>query len=424
MESILMGTFQIFYMYIMAAAILDRNKIKSVSELSAIMIFAVASGCALSYLGVFSMIVIIPGMMLIRYFFLRFWKNAIGMISYVVLINVLNDHIVSILGNQFNINVIEGILATFCLTSLTCFFIRAVIDHLSSKIQISNELVTFFVAIGVATLVIVYVCIFMEVYLGNSEPLIKLNLAFFLFYSLSMLIIVFFYGKTLRGRYVIKQKRAEDEAFQQYMGSIEQHYVELRKFRHDYKNLLLSLDEYFSEDDYAGLKKYYSSQLKPASETELNNDFYLDKLGYIKIKEVKSILAAKLILAQRAGFDAVIEIKEAIDNINMDSISLVRMLGIIMDNAIEELQSLKGGKLTLAIFKDEKSVHFIVQNDCRENILPVFQLKKIGYSTKGTNRGLGLSTLDEIKEKNENMMLETTIEKRSFTQHIIICEVK
>ena len=45
------------------------------------------------------------------------------------------------------------------------------------------------------------------------------------------------------------------------MNEIEAHYNELRRFEHDYQNMLISIDEYLKTDDLEGLQEYYQKNL-------------------------------------------------------------------------------------------------------------------------------------------------------------------
>ncbi|WP_311736327.1 GHKL domain-containing protein [Lactiplantibacillus plantarum] len=58
----------------------------------------------------------------------------------------------------------------------------------------------------------------------------------------------------------------------------------------------------------------------------------------------------------------------------------------------------------------------------KEKLLPLWQLKKAGCSTKGDNRGLGLANLQEIIDKYPRVILETTYTNVVFLQKIIIGE--
>ena len=131
----------------------------------------------------------------------------------------------------------------------------------------------------------------------------------------------------------------------------------------------------------------------------------------------------KLMVAQNLDIDTTFEADGEIAHIPVDSVALVRMLGIILDNAIEELETLGQGKLLVACFKTEESVTFVVQNTCRPNIPQLHQLEQAGFSTKGEGRGLGLSNLAEITNSYPEIALWTSIKDGNFIQKLTVGNV-
>lgn len=243
---------------------------------------------------------------------------------------------------------------------------------------------------------------------------------FFMIYLLISFISVSFFMISLKLKYEKQRRKDEYEALQLYIAQIETQYTELRKFRHDYQNILTSLEDYIVNKDYDKLKAYYFTKIKSASETIVKNDFSLERLNRIQIREVKSILAAKLMLAQESDIDATFEAEETITEVPVDSIILIRIIGIILDNAIEELRTLKHGKLMVGMFQDHHTITFIAQNTCHPQTPKVHILKQPGFSTKGENRGLGLSTLSELVQSHPNLSNETMIVDNQFIQKIMI----
>jgi len=124
-------------------------------------------------------------------------------------------------------------------------------------------------------------------------------------------------------------------------------------------------------------------------------------------------------LAQSNHVGATFEADKEIDDFYVDSVALVRIIGILMDNAIEALGELPGGKLLAGCFKDKSGISIIVQNTCRTD-LKLHELLQKGFSTKGEGRGLGLNNLQEIVDAHENLTLETKIAKSIFTQTLRI----
>lgn len=104
----------------------------------------------------------------------------------------------------------------------------------------------------------------------------------------------------------------------------------------------------------------------------------------------------------------------------IDIIVLVRILGIFLDNSIEELKYLEKGNLSIAIFLIEKDTYIIIENTTKNDMQSLHEIKKEGFSTKGKDRGLGLSNANQLIQKYPYLLLETSIEKNKFIQTLII----
>jgi len=232
------------------------------------------------------------------------------------------------------------------------------------------------------------------------------------------------HARILRQRFERQRKDAEFAALKFYTNELELQHSAMRKFKHDYHNILISMDRFFTERDWSGLEQYYTQKIKPASNIMTKGDFALEALGNIKVTEIKGLIASKLIMAQ--NLDLAIETSfEAFDeiiHIPADSVTLVRMFGIILDNAIEELSALSRGKFSVAFYKNavQNSLTFIVQNTCRRDIPKLHELKRIGFTTKGKEHGYGLNILDELEASSPNITLSTIIEEELFTQKLTI----
>ena len=59
-------------------------------------------------------------------------------------------------------------------------------------------------------------------------------------------------------------------------------------------------------------------------------------------------------------------------------------------------------------------------NKCKEDMPKIHELFQDSFSTKGDNRGLGLTTLKDITDTTENVLLDTTIENGYFVQKVEI----
>lgn len=234
------------------------------------------------------------------------------------------------------------------------------------------------------------------------------------------LLLVFLFLKKRKKREEKKKQLLEQTVLKQYIQSIEKQYSEIRDFKHDYLNILVSLEGYMMTEDYDGLKNYYLQQIKPASSAIYSHEFQLADLANIQIEEVKGLILLKLITAQNQGIEIYLEVEQPILMLPIDSISFIRILGILLDNAIEEIQRLKTGRLTLLLFEDGSSFQLVVENSCSSKMPKVHELRKKGFSTKGKNRGLGLNSMHELICHLPNTVVETEINQQIFRQHVII----
>jgi two-component system sensor histidine kinase AgrC len=120
------------------------------------------------------------------------------------------------------------------------------------------------------------------------------------------------------------------------------------------------------------------------------------------------------------GVRANLEAPDAITHIDMDTVLLVRILGILLDNAIEELLYLGYGDLLVGLIKGKDNILLIVQNTCRDDLPNIQTLKKGDFSTKGSNRGLGLSIVADIINHCPNVISEIIVKDNLFIHKISI----
>ncbi|EJE03257.1 MULTISPECIES: quorum-sensing sensor histidine kinase AgrC [Staphylococcus] len=217
-----------------------------------------------------------------------------------------------------------------------------------------------------------------------------------------------------------KRKLQEIEAYYEYTLRIESINNEMRKFRHDYVNILTTLSDYIREDDMPGLRKYFDEHIVPMKDKLKTRSIKMNGIEKLKVREIKGLITTKIIQAQEKRIPISIEVPDEIDRIDMNTVELSRIIGIITDNAIEASENLEEPLINIAFIDNDESVTFIVMNKCSEDIPKIHELFEQGFSTKGDNRGLGLSTLKELTDSNENVLLETVIENGYFVQKVEI----
>ena len=199
-----------------------------------------------------------------------------------------------------------------------------------------------------------------------------------------------------------KIESAKLEQQKKYILALEKNNNEIRKFKHDFNNIILGLDGYINNDNI-----------------ELN-DIVIAKLNSIKVSSLKSLITNKVLVAQNNNIDVDINVEGEITDFYTDEMQLSRILGILLDNAIEaSFEVPDDKKIEMNIIQIDKTTDIQISNTFRNTGTPITDFNKEGFSTKGTNRGLGLSSAHEIANKL-NMLLNTEIDGNTFIQNLSI----
>ncbi|MEB6062164.1 GHKL domain-containing protein [Staphylococcus pseudoxylosus] len=347
---------------------------------------------------------------------------------------------------------------------LICFFILYMANFTSlwlstllvDLISINNTFTIFFIIIfTVASIIYAYIAKFFIKRLSFSDlSLNKLYLTLVSLFLLTILGVIYFYlpqqnvsfgdAKFISIIYAVviittailiitisfsiirqiqyKRNMQEIENYYKYTLQIEKINHEMRKFRHDYVNILSTLSDFIREEDMEGLRDYFHSEILPMQDSMQMNAIKINGIENLHVREIKGLLTTKILQAQEKNIRISIEVPESIEKIDMPIINLSRVIGILLDNAIEASEKINEEPLIrIAFIKNEDtSVTFIVMNKCEPYMPKVHTLFQENFSTKGKNRGLGLSTLKELTDSTTNVLLDTTIDNNYFIQKVEI----
>lgn len=218
---------------------------------------------------------------------------------------------------------------------------------------------------------------------------------------------------------------AEQEATllqqESYVKSLESIQRDMRTLQHDYKNILSGLYLQSEEGKTEEIRAYLSQTLGQLDENVANKIKETTHLSNIQVSPVKSMMLTKLAAMEQQGIQCNLEVSEPIKDINMDLNDFVRCLGILVDNAIEEVQLLHTEvvKVDVILSNESKDLTVIVKNPTREKP-KIHQIWQEGFSTKGENRGLGLFSYQRILDKYQHVYKQTVAKDNEFVQILTI----
>jgi two-component system sensor histidine kinase AgrC len=191
---------------------------------------------------------------------------------------------------------------------------------------------------------------------------------------------------------------------------------DLRRFKHNYNNILSVFGGYIKTKKWDEVERYYTEICGDMSKVS-----FLDNLSMANIKNagILWLIMSKYEYARELKVDFRVVTEGIIGEIGMKMSEFCEMIGILLDNAIEAASASQRKVVELFIRQIDGSVSFAIENAVLEKV-NVARLYEEGYSTKGEGRGLGLCILKRIVSKYENVILNTQAEETRFKQELII----
>ena len=371
------------------------------------------------------LIFIVLAMIVFYYFKVKLYSVIIVLLSNLImyLTNFLAVSFYLTMVNIFpksQLLVIFHFILFYSIALLLAYFIRTLFKKLKeSYLSLNKTYITIISVVLSFSFVFFYIISQTDMSAPNSLRLYAIVfVGLIIFLSIIIFILSMFTLREMR----YKRNLQEIETYYEYTLKIESINNEMRKFRHDYVNILSTMSEFIREDDMPGLRQYFNEQIVPMKDNLQTRSLKLNGIEKLKVREIKGLITTKILQAQEKEIAISIEVPDNIERIDMNTIELSRIIGITLDNAIEASEPLDDSLIRIAFFKEGESVTLIIMNKCDDDIPRVHELFEEGFSTKGKSRGLGLSTLKEITDNNENVLLDTVIENSFFVQKIEIIE--
>lgn len=216
----------------------------------------------------------------------------------------------------------------------------------------------------------------------------------------------------------LEQKKFEQKHLQTYTDEIVSLYNEIRGFRHDYTGMLVSLRMAIESKDLQEIDRVYSEVLVKANQKLRSDKYTYFDLNNIEDSALRSLIAQSIVNSKTNDVEYTLEVKDIITPLSMELLDLVRVMSVLLNNAVEGAVESYQKQLEVAIIKLDLETLVVIQNSCKKRKVKSEDLFELGFSTKGRHRGLGLNNVKEILGKYDNVILETEIDNDVFKQVI------
>lgn len=238
-------------------------------------------------------------------------------------------------------------------------------------------------------------------------------------YSILMVLTMSMLQGLLKNEVDLIAKRNEVETLKNYTATIENLLDEMQKSRHDYKNMILSMRDFVEEKRFDELEQYFGEEiLKSETLEKISKNIYLSTKK-IKQLPLKSLINAKLNEAMNGGIKVEITIFFEIDITSVPTLDLCRIIGNLLDNAVEAA-SLSGNKVISLVMLENDNQYSITLCNSFSGEIDMSKIWKKGYSSKGKNRGQGLPIVKKLIDSHPEILINTEIKNNLFVQDLTI----
>ncbi|TWW12468.1 ATPase [Dellaglioa algida] len=335
----------------------------------------------------------------------------VDIISSTVMVSVIsNDHIVGFFEIFIQIGIKIGLIGLFY------FFYQKM--HMYQVIQkFSSESSAFLLMyLFLVTLLITYAAHYYAAYDHFVIGII-------IFLIIQTVFVFFLFLRILnkqKERYEAQMERQELDNLKMYTKELEEKQQQTIKFRHDYKNLLLSFKEIVSSGQNFKMVEQIE-ELEHYSDKYLSKDKFDYKAFYnIHDSFIKSILIAKFHRARELNIQCHLECVTPVDGVPIPTFDCVRILGILLDNAMEAAVESTDKIIDLMIYQDDSQIEFLIKNTYKNSDISMDKLQNRGLTTKEGHSGLGLNTIHEYNQKYPNIFVQYQRKNLLFSTQIIL----
>lgn len=181
---------------------------------------------------------------------------------------------------------------------------------------------------------------------------------------------------------------------QTYTSHIEAMYDDLRRFRHDYKNILLSLQDTIKNGTIDQVRKMFDQIVLPTNDNVEIRTAVLGHIANIEDLEIKSLVYSKVMAAINKQIDVTVEVVDPIKlSAEVDTVDVLRMISILLDNAVNAALLSAEKKVNFSFFTKDGAQYIVVGNSTKQAQIDLQKLAGNFNGLTSSRHSLGLRNL-------------------------------
>lgn len=278
-----------------------------------------------------------------------------------------------------------------------------------TKIILYLNLIVGFMSLCIQLLITVFYLDIVPIFISISNFIVLVAFLIISIYSFTRIIKLAVTKKDL--------EYAED-----YNKSLELLYDEVKGFKHSFNSMISSIDGYIEDNDMEGLRKYFRQFQK---EYKLTHNLSIINPRTINNPGIYSLLNNKYFKAVNSGITFDIEFFLKLDELQINMYTFSRILGILIDNALEEAVKCEEKIVKISFIRENKNSRAIItiENTYSNKDVDINKIFEKGFSGKANHSGIGLWEIKKYIKKSKNLDIQPSKTDKFFKQELFIYDL-
>lgn len=329
-------------------------------------------------------------------------ESLFAIFMFAILKNGVNDFVNNYIGSlTTNIAVTAIALAIYKIKFVKKIFYK--FELLTSELDNISTIIFSIV------IVFVYNIFVINTYYGLNPKLLMFISAFV---SLISFVLVFMFFKAKDDYYKICDK------YNSSILSLKEFEDVLNNYRvdnHENKNHLLAIRNMTKN------KKVISFIDAILDNKEKDNSNLMHETSVIPSGGLRGLIYSKMLVMKNKDIEYELDVDRKVRTVELldygddTLLDICKIIGIFLDNAIEEVENLDEKYIIIEMFIEDDILKISITN-IFDTSVDKSDIYKVGYSTKGDKHGYGLSLVKKLTDKNRKLKTHHEINDDEFTQ--------
>ena len=262
-------------------------------------------------------------------------------------------------------------------------------------------------------LAVIFQCLILFYYIDILPNIIT----FLGFFFLLIYFVISAYSFTRIFKLILTTQKLESA--EEYNHTLRVLHDNVRGFKHDFDNIVTTIGGFIRTDDMEGLKNYYEEL---EDDCQRVNNLYVLNPEIVNNDGIYNLLTKKYHEADSKDIKVTITFLLDLSTLNMKIYEFARILGILLDNAIEASSECEEKIINIDFRNDSKNSRQIIkiENTYKNKDIDTDKIFEKGVSGKENHTGLGLWEVRKLIKKNNNINLFTSKNEKFFVQQLEI----